>query len=101
MEETASQSLSSAENLSLPSVQVVVMNANMGCNHCRQRVSKVVSKMNGLLDYMVDLQKKEVTMRGIVDTRKSKTPQRIISNQNKKTIQGHLGLFKLMCSDSF
>ncbi|RRT51389.1 hypothetical protein B296_00051141 [Ensete ventricosum] len=49
------------------------MNANMGCSHCRQRVSKVVSKMNaGLLEYMVDLSKKEVTVRGCVDTRRSK-----------------------------
>jgi copper chaperone CopZ len=28
-------------------VQVVVMSANMGCSHCRQRVTKVVTKMNG------------------------------------------------------
>jgi len=28
-------------------VQVVVMSANMGCSHCRQRVANVVSKMNG------------------------------------------------------
>jgi hypothetical protein len=28
-------------------VQVVVMSANMGCSHCRQRVADVVSKMNG------------------------------------------------------
>ncbi|URE34009.1 Heavy-metal-associated domain [Musa troglodytarum] len=74
MEGRTKQSLRSVENLSLPSVQVVVMNANMGCSHCRQRVSKVVSKMNGLLEYMVDLSKKEVTVRGFVDPRKSRSP---------------------------
>ncbi|KAF8762452.1 hypothetical protein HU200_009416 [Digitaria exilis] len=61
------QALRFAEDLSLPSVQVVVMSANMGCSHCRQRVANVVSKMNaGLLDYMVDFGKKEVTVRGKV-----------------------------------
>jgi copper chaperone CopZ len=33
--------------LKYPQVQVVVMSANMGCSHCRQRVANVVSKMNG------------------------------------------------------
>lgn len=59
-------------------VQVVVMSANMGCSHCRQRVANVVSKMNGLLDYMVDFGKKEVTVRGKVahtkKRRKHKNP---------------------------
>ncbi|EEC72077.1 hypothetical protein OsI_05020 [Oryza sativa Indica Group] len=44
---TKLQALRLVEDLSLPSVQVVVMSANMGCSHCRQRVTKVVSKMNG------------------------------------------------------
>uniref|UniRef100_A0A804QTR4 HMA domain-containing protein n=2 Tax=Zea mays TaxID=4577 RepID=A0A804QTR4_MAIZE len=68
------QALRFAEDLSLPSVQVVVMSANMGCSHCRQRVANVVSKMNaGLLDYMVDFGKKEVTVRGkVVHTKKKK-----------------------------
>jgi copper chaperone CopZ len=33
--------------LGIMQVQVVVMSANMGCSHCRQRVTKVVTKMNG------------------------------------------------------
>ncbi|RWW01023.1 hypothetical protein BHE74_00043586 [Ensete ventricosum] len=53
------------------------MNANMGCSHCRQRVSKVVSKMNaGLLEYMVDLSKKEVTVRGCVGHQKEQITSR-------------------------
>ncbi|XP_048565814.1 uncharacterized protein LOC125545822 isoform X1 [Triticum urartu] len=68
------QALRLVEDLSLPSVQVVVMSANMGCSHCRQRVTKVVTKMNaGLLDYMVDFGKKEVTVRGtVIHTKKKK-----------------------------
>ncbi|XP_062230238.1 uncharacterized protein LOC133927913 isoform X2 [Phragmites australis] len=70
---TKQQALRFAEDLSLPSVQVVVMSANMGCSHCRQRVANVVSKMNaGLLDYMVDFGKKEVTVRGKVHAKKKK-----------------------------
>ncbi|XP_062207961.1 uncharacterized protein LOC133909517 isoform X2 [Phragmites australis] len=70
---TKLQALRFAEDLSLPSVQVVVMSADMGCSHCRQRVADVVSKMNGLLDYMVDFGKKEVTVRGkVVHTKKKK-----------------------------
>ncbi|XP_006645269.1 uncharacterized protein LOC102713692 isoform X2 [Oryza brachyantha] len=73
---TKLQALRLVEDLSLPSVQVVVMSANMGCSHCRQRVTKVVSKMNGLLDYMVDFGKKEVTVRGtVVHTKKKKRKQ--------------------------
>ncbi|THU68120.1 hypothetical protein C4D60_Mb08t00540 [Musa balbisiana] len=121
MEGTTKQSLRSVENLSLPSVlaslflsshaaaflsfsflvQVVVMNANMGCSHCRQRVSKVVSKMNGLLEYMVDLSKKEVTVRGFVDTRKSKSPQGLAAALQTNKILHSLGLFRLKCSDAF
>ncbi|KQK11319.1 uncharacterized protein LOC100833561 isoform X1 [Brachypodium distachyon] len=71
------QALRFAEDLSLPSVQVVVMSANMGCSHCRQRVTKVVTKMNaGLLDYMVDFGKKEVTVRGTVLHTKKKSKKR-------------------------
>ncbi|KAL6839937.1 hypothetical protein ACP4OV_029747 [Aristida adscensionis] len=70
--ETKQQALRLAEDLSLPSVQVVVMSANMGCSHCRQRVANVVSKMNGLLDYMVDFGKKEVTVRGKVHPKKKR-----------------------------
>uniref|UniRef100_A0ACD5XFD1 Uncharacterized protein n=1 Tax=Avena sativa TaxID=4498 RepID=A0ACD5XFD1_AVESA len=72
------QALRLAEDLSLPSVQVVVMSANMGCSHCRQRVTKVVTKMNGLLDYMVDFGKKEVTVRGtVVHTKKKRKKSKI------------------------
>ncbi|CAL9144455.1 unnamed protein product, partial [Musa hybrid cultivar] len=102
MEGTTKQSLRSVENLSLPSVQVVVMNANMGCSHCRQRVSKVVSKMNaGLMEYMVDLSKKEVTVRGFVDSRKSKSPQGLTTTLQTNKKLHSLGLFRLKCPDAF
>lgn len=72
MERTQS-SLRSAENLSLPQVQVIVISANMDCSHCRQRVSKLLSKMNtGLLDYVVDFRKKQVTVRGVVEKKKKR-----------------------------
>nr|XP_009383310.1 PREDICTED: uncharacterized protein LOC103971087 isoform X2 [Musa acuminata subsp. malaccensis] len=88
-------SLGSAENLSLPQEQVIVMSANMGCSHCRQRVSKVVSKMNSLVDYMVDLQKKEITMRGVVETKKRKVHPN--HTRKKKTLRSFLGFFRQKC----
>ncbi|BAD88197.1 unknown protein [Oryza sativa Japonica Group] len=84
---TKLQALRLVEDLSLPSVQVVVMSANMGCSHCRQRVTKVVSKMNGLLDYMVDFGKKEVTVRGtMVHTKKKRKQHKKKHEENKKGI---------------
>ncbi|URE09951.1 Heavy-metal-associated domain [Musa troglodytarum] len=76
------------------------MSANMGCSHCRQRVSKVVSKMNtGLVDYMVDLQKKEVTMRGVVETKvhQGRNPNH---TSKKKTLRSFLGFFRQKCCSS-
>ncbi|KAL5226352.1 hypothetical protein ABZP36_014617 [Zizania latifolia] len=88
-EATKQQALRLAEDLSLPSVQVVVMSANMGCSHCRQRVTKVVSRMNGLLDYMVDFGKKEVTVRGTVvhtnNKRKQRKKKRMANWENKSS----------------
>ncbi|XP_058104518.1 uncharacterized protein LOC131248303 isoform X2 [Magnolia sinica] len=66
MEVATHQALRCAENLTLPTVQVIVMSANMGCSHCRQRVSHVISKINGLLDYVVDVRNKEVIVRGAI-----------------------------------
>ncbi|KAK1270108.1 hypothetical protein QJS04_geneDACA020975 [Acorus gramineus] len=63
-----------AEDLSMPIVQEIVFSTNFERQHCQQRVSQVVSKMNGLLDYTVDLQNKTVTITGLVDTK----------NKNKK-----------------
>ncbi|WOL17972.1 hypothetical protein Cni_G26765 [Canna indica] len=93
-------SLRSAENLSLPQVQVIVMSANMGCSHCRQRVSKVVSNINtGLLDYMVDLRKKEVTVRGTLEKKKRKAHQgrSTKSTRKNKSSSCSLGFFSLNC----
>ncbi|WVZ26375.1 hypothetical protein V8G54_004919 [Vigna mungo] len=58
------RSLLHMENLTLPPFQVVVIAANMGCNGCRGRVFRVVSRMTGLTEYTVDLQKREVTIKG-------------------------------------
>ncbi|XP_031248491.1 uncharacterized protein LOC116106286 [Pistacia vera] len=57
-------SLIYSENLTLPTFQVIVMNANMGCAQCRQRVSQVTSKIKGLREYTVDVPNKQVTVKG-------------------------------------
>ncbi|XP_027187161.1 copper transport protein CCH isoform X4 [Cicer arietinum] len=56
------RSLLYLKNLTLPSV--VVIAANMGCNVCQGRVSRVVSKMTGLTEYTIDVRKNEVTVKG-------------------------------------
>ncbi|XP_057419705.1 uncharacterized protein LOC130713896 isoform X2 [Lotus japonicus] len=61
-DENEYRSLLYMANLTLP--LVVVITANMECNGCRGRVSRVVSKMTGLTEYTIDVSKKEVTLKG-------------------------------------
>ncbi|KAJ6703757.1 hypothetical protein OIU85_029666 [Salix viminalis] len=63
------KSLMSFEDLTLPSVQVIVMTGSMRCSRCRQRVSQVISRMSGLKEYTVDLHNKQVIMKGNVGKR--------------------------------
>ncbi|XP_019057857.1 PREDICTED: uncharacterized protein LOC109116598 [Tarenaya hassleriana] len=58
------RSLMHFEQLSLPSFQVVVINADVGCRRCQHRVSQIVSKMTGIKEYMVDVRSKQVIARG-------------------------------------
>ncbi|KAI3869829.1 hypothetical protein MKW98_031010 [Papaver atlanticum] len=87
------QALKYAENLTLPAFQVIVVSANMGCDHCQQRVSQLISKMNGVEDCVVDIGKGQVTMRGLISNNKKKMMKKkkkdrriIISGSNKETI---------------
>ncbi|XP_010505093.1 PREDICTED: uncharacterized protein LOC104781981 [Camelina sativa] len=52
------------EQLSLPSFQVIVIYADVGCVRCQDRVSQIISKMTGIDEYVVDLKKKMVMARG-------------------------------------
>ncbi|XP_026401458.1 uncharacterized protein LOC113297246 isoform X2 [Papaver somniferum] len=88
------QALKYAENLTLPAV--IVVSANMGCDHCQERVSQLISKMNGVEDCVVDVGKGQVTMRGLISNNKKKMMMKnkkkkkdrriIISGSNKETI---------------
>ncbi|MCD9645846.1 hypothetical protein HAX54_035145 [Datura stramonium] len=60
------QTLLSVANLKLPSFQVVVVNANLGCTHCRRRISQLISKITGLREYTIDVGRKQVIVRGDV-----------------------------------
>ncbi|KAK8520836.1 hypothetical protein V6N13_076972 [Hibiscus sabdariffa] len=46
-----------------PQFQVIVMTANMGCDECRKKVSRVLSKVTGLREYIVDLSNKQVIIK--------------------------------------
>ncbi|CAL5355923.1 unnamed protein product [Camellia sinensis] len=58
------QALMYAENLTLPSFQVIVVNGNLGCAYCGRRVSQLISKMSGLREYTVDVRNKQVILKG-------------------------------------
>ncbi|WJX89072.1 hypothetical protein P8452_71094 [Trifolium repens] len=62
--ENDNRSLLYLENLTLPTFQVVVIAANMRCNGCQGRVSRVISKMTRLTEYTIDVGKNEVTVKG-------------------------------------
>ncbi|RHN63247.1 putative heavy metal-associated domain, HMA [Medicago truncatula] len=62
--ENDNRSLLYLENLTLPSFQVVVIEATTGCNGCQERVSRIVSKMIGLTEYTIDVRKNEVSVKG-------------------------------------
>ncbi|XP_057524637.1 uncharacterized protein LOC130804269 isoform X2 [Amaranthus tricolor] len=66
LETAKTQRLASAEDLSIPSFQVIVMSANMGCSSCRDKVFRVLSKMTGFKEYTVDVRKKQVIIKGDV-----------------------------------
>nr|GLL44999.1 uncharacterized protein LOC109152052 isoform X1 [Ipomoea trifida]GMD82531.1 Protein SODIUM POTASSIUM ROOT DEFECTIVE 1 like [Ipomoea batatas] len=64
MEKTQKQALFNVANLKLPSFQVVVVNANLGCAHCRRRISQVVLNITGLREYTMDVLKRQVIVKG-------------------------------------
>ncbi|CAL9094394.1 unnamed protein product [Musa textilis] len=105
MEGSKQTTLRSAENLSLPSVQMVVMNASVDCNHCRERISKVVSKMNFICSRTAGLHGRLAQQRGDSDRgcghQKLQACQRITAYQDKKISPCSLALFRLICSAVF
>ncbi|XP_030524861.2 uncharacterized protein LOC115737049 [Rhodamnia argentea] len=64
MKKLPRQCLLKYENLTLPGFQVVVMAANVGCVRCQERVSQVISKMDGVHEYTVDIRNKQVIVKG-------------------------------------
>ncbi|KAL3743265.1 hypothetical protein ACJRO7_018554 [Eucalyptus globulus] len=62
MKKLPRQCLLTYENLTLP--PVVVMTANVGCARCRERVSQVISKMDGVREYTVDIRNERVIVKG-------------------------------------
>ncbi|MCL7038997.1 hypothetical protein MKW94_009823 [Papaver nudicaule] len=65
----------------------------MGCDHCQQRVSQLISKMNGVEDCVVDVGKGQVTMRGLISNTKKKMMKKkkkdcriVLGSSNKDNI---------------
>ncbi|XP_038996235.1 uncharacterized protein LOC120120770 [Hibiscus syriacus] len=57
------KTLLNLEDLALPSFQVIVMTANMGCSECRKRVSQVITKITGVREFIVDVSNKQVIIK--------------------------------------
>ncbi|CAH8264848.1 unnamed protein product [Arabidopsis lyrata] len=88
------------EKLSLPSFQVIEINADVGCVCCQDRVSRIVSKMTGIEEYVVDLKKKLVMARGDFKPRLVSSHQQQVKDvvsqtpsQNAKRLLRPLNLF--------
>ncbi|CAA0374867.1 unnamed protein product [Arabidopsis thaliana] len=93
------------EKLSLPSFQVIEINADVGCVACQDRVSKIVSKMTeremaaGIEEYVVDLKKKLVMARGDFRPRLVSSQQQVkdvvsqTPSQNAKRLLRPLKIF--------
>ncbi|XP_042485239.1 copper transport protein ATX1 [Macadamia integrifolia] len=85
-----------AENLTVPSFQVIVMRANLSCTHCQDRVSQVISKMNELLEYEVDVRNKQVILKGGMDSN-TVTLLHLPNKTNRRRKFPLYGLFGLTC----
>ncbi|XP_052879312.1 uncharacterized protein LOC108476923 [Gossypium arboreum] len=82
------------EDLALPSFQVIVMSANMGCAQCREKVSKVTSKMTGLREYIVDVSNKQVVVKADLGFRWKLKNE--FSKTEKRKYWQLLGVFKCL-----
>ncbi|CAN1174601.1 hypothetical protein LINPERHAP2_LOCUS31417 [Linum perenne] len=85
------KSLIYLEDLSFPSIQIVVVTASMACSQCRRRVSLLLSRMAaGLIEYTVDVRGKQVVFKGETEFRSGKN---CISDEKKKERRYSLKLF--------
>ncbi|GER28045.1 heavy metal transport/detoxification superfamily protein [Striga asiatica] len=60
MNDLSKRALFLVANLSLPTFQVVAVGADLGCAHCRQRVTQVTTRMSGSKEFAVDVCRKQV-----------------------------------------
>ncbi|PWA77119.1 heavy metal-associated domain, HMA [Artemisia annua] len=64
MKKVSDQALVYVARLAVPRSQVIVISANLGCAICRERFHRIMSRINGLKEYTVDVRHKKVIMRG-------------------------------------
>ncbi|KAL8263755.1 hypothetical protein R6Q59_021885 [Mikania micrantha] len=86
MEKVSNRALVYVANLAVPTSQVIVISANLGCASCRERFYKIMIRINGLKEYTVDVRNNKVIMRGKMKIHESleiKTPSKIRSKFEK------------------
>ncbi|KAH8496207.1 hypothetical protein H0E87_019108 [Populus deltoides] len=57
-------SLASAESLTVPLVQVVVLSADIRCAECQRRVADIMSRMNEVETHMIEKQQCRISVCG-------------------------------------
>ncbi|KAL0312896.1 UNVERIFIED_CONTAM: hypothetical protein Sradi_5688900 [Sesamum radiatum] len=109
MDRLGKQALLFAANLSLPAFQVIAVDANLGCAHCRERVTQVISKMAGSKRFAVDVCIKQVIVKGDIrfnrkaagsETPKQKTEDSSIVNAVCKFFIRLYGFLRASCCRS-
>ncbi|WCJ25937.1 Heavy metal transport/detoxification superfamily protein [Euphorbia peplus] len=82
MVQLTDKSLMYFEDLTVPTV--IVMSGSMRCVRCRERVTRIISKITGLREYTVDLLNRQVIVMG--DFRNQhKEDNYYLTNDMKKT----------------
>ncbi|KAK4389481.1 hypothetical protein Sango_2285100 [Sesamum angolense] len=106
MDSLRKQALLFAANLSLPAFQVIAVDANLGCAHCRERVTQVISKMAGSKRFAVDVCIKQVIIKGDIrfnrkaagsDVPKQKTEDSSVVNAVYKIFIRLYGFLRTSC----
>ncbi|CAH1453752.1 unnamed protein product [Lactuca virosa] len=72
----SNQALIYVAHLTVPTSQEIVINANLGCACCRERLHRIMMRITGLREYKVDVRNSQVIMRGnlnVYETLKNKT----------------------------
>ncbi|XP_030485235.1 uncharacterized protein LOC115701558 isoform X1 [Cannabis sativa] len=79
-------SLASIESLSLPLVQEIVLNADIGCSECQKRIAEIMSRMSETESVVVNVLDKKVTLTCRYPMNVSKVPGRQVPALHRNSL---------------